>query len=238
LIDQWLSFVLTEGYITPYNKVLHISNIEAQIRNLKIFDEHLSAQTFVVGERPTIADFVLAGVLSWAFAVTFDAALRKDFPNVDRFFETEEQPEGWGETEYVEKALQYVPPKKEKPKKEENERAPKPKDDDEEEETHEDPEPKNPLDLLPKSTFNLEDWKLFCRSSMVVTSSVLLVEEVLAFCPLSNASHVLQYESGSFDGFVSLDVGNGADGRNACYGLYFVYVQVDVDDINKNRCCN
>ena len=33
--------------------------------------------------------------------------------------------------------------------------------DDDDDKPVEEPKPKNPLDLLPKSTFNLEDWKRF-----------------------------------------------------------------------------
>jgi elongation factor 1-gamma len=81
----------------------------------------------------------------------------------------------YGEIKYVEKAAQYVPPAKEKkepkpapapaaPKAESKPKAkPKPAeeddDDDDEPLVREEPKAKNPLDLLPKSTFNLEDWK-------------------------------------------------------------------------------
>lgn len=52
--------------------------------------------------------------------------------------------------------------KKEEPKKEEKKKAKKEEDDEEEEEDYEDkPAGKNPLDLLPPSTFNLEAWKRF-----------------------------------------------------------------------------
>ena len=77
----------------------------------------------------------------------------------------------FGEINYVEKAQQYVPPPK--PKKEEKlKEAPKPKaekekpkkeaEPEEEEEDDllkEEPKAKNPLDSLPKSSFNLEDFK-------------------------------------------------------------------------------
>jgi elongation factor 1-gamma len=78
----------------------------------------------------------------------------------------------FGETTYVEKAIQFTPPPKEKKEKEPKpavaaaapkaEKKPKAKEaDEEEDEDLVPPEPKvkNPLDDLPKSTFNLEDWK-------------------------------------------------------------------------------
>ena len=79
----------------------------------------------------------------------------------------------YGKTNYIEKAIQYTPPPKEKKEKEKEAQAPAPKaekkaekkpkakeDDDEEEDlVPAEPKVKNPLDDLPKSTFNLEDWK-------------------------------------------------------------------------------
>jgi elongation factor 1-gamma len=65
--------------------------------------------------------------------------------------------------------LQYTPPPKEKkekappaPAQPKAEKKPKKEvddDDDDDKPYEEAPKEKNPLDLLPKSTFNLEDWK-------------------------------------------------------------------------------
>jgi elongation factor 1-gamma len=78
----------------------------------------------------------------------------------------------FGETEFCEKPLQFTPPAK--PAKEAAKPAPaaapaapkesKPKakkadDDEEEDDIPKEPVAKNPLDSLPKSEFNLEDWK-------------------------------------------------------------------------------
>ena len=103
-----------------------------------------------------------------------DAQQRAKLPNLVRYLETvinnpKMQPI-FGKIEYCEKALQYTPPAKVKkdvpaaapaPPKE---AKPKPKaeekDDEEEDEDYKDePKAKNPLDLLPKSEFNLEEWK-------------------------------------------------------------------------------
>lgn len=75
----------------------------------------------------------------------------------------------FGSTAYAEKALQYTPPPKEKkapaaPAQPKPEKKPKKEDaddddDDDDKPYEEAPKEKNPLDLLPKSTFNLEDWK-------------------------------------------------------------------------------
>lgn len=75
----------------------------------------------------------------------------------------------YGEVKYCDKAAQFVPPAKEKKEKApaapaaaKAEKKPKEKEaDDEEDEplVPAEPKAKNPLDDLPKSTFNLEDWK-------------------------------------------------------------------------------
>ena len=79
----------------------------------------------------------------------------------------------YGEIIYTEKAIQYTPPPKEKKEKEKEAQAPAPKtekktekkpkakeaDDEEDDLVPAEPKVKNPLDDLPKSTFNLEDWK-------------------------------------------------------------------------------
>ncbi|KAH8112126.1 elongation factor 1-gamma [Phellopilus nigrolimitatus] len=192
-VDQWSFFAVTEifqhnllinhlvkGIITPYNKpvrsllllvyLIHQTLAERQLRSLKTLNEHLASRTFLVSERITLADLVTASILQFALTSTFDAPLRSQLSHVVRFFETVvNQPklkDIYGETTYVEKALQYVPPPKEKkePKAAEKkvEKKPKKVEDDEEEEEDkpiEEPKAKNPLDSLPKSSFNLEDWK-------------------------------------------------------------------------------
>lgn len=110
-----------------------------------------------------------------AVAVTIDAALRPKYPNLIRHLETiVNQPklkEIYGDINYCEKAAQFTPPAKEKkepkaaaapaPKEKKAEKKPMKEDDDDEEEplVPAEPKVKNPLDDLPKSTFNLEDWK-------------------------------------------------------------------------------
>ena len=93
-------------------------------------------------------------------------------PNLVRHLETiVNQPKLagiYGEITYVQKAIQFTPPPKEKKEKEAQpapapkaEKKPKAKEVDEEEDdlVPAEPKVKNPLDDLPKSTFNLEDWK-------------------------------------------------------------------------------
>jgi len=185
LIDQWIHLTDTEvalyvalcyqfvhGYLTPYNKAIHNNFIERQTRALKTLNGHLATRTFFVGERITLADIYIAGTFQVAVSVSIDAPIRAELPHLIRHLETiVNQPkfkEIFGPINYVEKGLQYVPPAKEKkepkpaaapvPKAEKKPKAPE-NDDEEEDDVPAAPKVKNPLDDLPKSTFNLEEWK-------------------------------------------------------------------------------
>jgi elongation factor 1-gamma len=111
-------------------------------------------------------------VIQRAAAVTLDAAVRAQVPNLVRHFETiVNQPQLtaiYEATPYLEKALQFVPPPKEKKEakpaapaapKAEKKAATKNDDDDDDDAPPPPPKVHNPLDDLPKSKFNLEDWK-------------------------------------------------------------------------------
>ncbi|KAH0834077.1 hypothetical protein J3R83DRAFT_11361 [Lanmaoa asiatica] len=155
---------------------IHNTLIERQMRALNTLEAHLSTRTFAVGERITLADITIASAVFRAVSLTVDAEARLKFVNTIRHFETiVNQPklkDIFGEIVYVEKAVQYVPPKKETkpapappaPKEKKEKEKPKKKDEDDEDEDDgnmvpEEPKAKNPLDFLPKSSFNLEDWK-------------------------------------------------------------------------------
>ncbi|KAF8510640.1 elongation factor 1-gamma [Hysterangium stoloniferum] len=188
LIDQWVHFTNTEIMpisnqlhqmlrgVTPYFKPLETTIQEKRARHFGTLDKHLSTRTFFVGERITVADVHVASVMINTYKFTFGVEERAKFPHLTRHFETIiNQPKLkpiFGEIPFPAKALQYVAPAK--PKKEEKPKevaAPKPKaekpkpkaaepeDEDDEDLVKEEPKAKNPLDLLPKSSFNLEDWK-------------------------------------------------------------------------------
>jgi elongation factor 1-gamma len=184
LIEQWihlseseveqyntLIFHLVKGIITPYNKPIHTEFANRQLRALKTLNQHLATRTFFVGERITLADFVIAAHVARAATLNLDATLRAELPNIIRHSETilnqAQVKDIYGPVEYAEKAVQYVPPPKEKkeakPAPAVVPKAEKPKapaaDDEEEDDLAAVPKVKNPLDDLPKSTFNLEDWK-------------------------------------------------------------------------------
>lgn len=187
LVDQWTSWSLTEFnvYLTrlrqllnhrfPYNKVLETDIRTAIDRALGALNTHLQSNTFIATHRLTVADLLVAVHLHGAFSFYIDAAARAKYPNLQRYYETVVNQKGakgvFAAPSFVEKAQAYTPPAKEEKKKEEKPKAePKPKaeakpkkpaEDDEEEESLVPAEPKvkNPLDDLPKSAFNLEDWK-------------------------------------------------------------------------------
>ncbi|TFK36130.1 elongation factor 1-gamma [Crucibulum laeve] len=184
LVDQWIHLVESEvdNYTTlirglcssviPYNKPSHNLFLERQLRAVNTLEQHLSTRTFFVGERITLADLYIATMIQRAVTTTLDAAARTKLPNLIRHLETiVNQPtlkEIYGPIEYAEKAIQFTPPKKEKeakpaaapaPKAEKKPKAKEVDDDDDEPSVPEEPKAKNPLDDLPKSTFNLEDWK-------------------------------------------------------------------------------
>lgn len=158
------------SYLTLFQ--IHTGLVDRLTRSLKTLESHISTRTFFVGERITLADLYIAAVIQNAVASTFDADLRAQMPNLVRHLETiVNQPKLagiYGEITYVQKAIQFTPPPKEKKEKEAQpapapkaEKKPKAKEVDEEEDdlVPAEPKVKNPLDDLPKSTFNLEDWK-------------------------------------------------------------------------------
>jgi len=139
-------------------------------RTLDVMNEHLKTRTFFVTERITLADISVATVTQKACGMVMDAKRREKYPNLIRHMETViNQPDlksVYGETQYTEKQMTFVPPPKEKkekaPAQPKAEKKPKKEvetDDEEEPDVPPEPKQKNPLDDLPKSAFNLEDWK-------------------------------------------------------------------------------
>jgi len=146
-------------------------------KSLDYLNKHLLSRTFLVGERITVADIVVATSLYYLYQRVLDGAFRKQFINTNRWYTTVvNQPEFKtviGEVKLCEKMEVAVEtaapvkvekvaepkkaaePKKEQPKKE------KPKDDEEEENEFEEKETKkpNPLDFLPPSKMVMDEWK-------------------------------------------------------------------------------
>lgn len=182
LVQQWIRY--TENHIqkpmidlylpavgkSPYNKNNEKTATESLRTGLAIIEKVLHEHTFLVEERITLADIKLAATLKAAFATVVDAPFRKDFPNVVRHFHTVTNntviKPVFGECKLIETALKFTPPKKEeKPKAA---AAPKAKAlpaaaaaaaAEEEDEPAPAPKAKNPVDSLPPTPFNLEEFK-------------------------------------------------------------------------------
>ena len=154
----------------PYNKKNVDESSKKALKAVSVLNEHLLVNTYLVGERITLADLFTAGLISRGFQFFFDKQWREENPNVTRWYETVcSQPvysDVAGKLGFIDEAIKNQPPKTEKPKKEQAPKAqPKPKvkeAEDEEEEEEEDkpaPKPKHPLEALPKPTLALDDWK-------------------------------------------------------------------------------
>jgi len=181
LILKWMSFTnsdvisnLAKWYLPllgreAYNK----KNIDAAIvstkKLLSIFEQHLRNNTFLVTEKLTLADIFVASIVGRGYSLVFDPEFRADFPNTTRWYETvvnqDIYKDAVGESKLIDEAIKYTPKKEEK-KKEAPKPAPPPKaakkpeaDEEEEETAPAEPKAKHPLDLLPKPTLILDDWK-------------------------------------------------------------------------------
>jgi len=196
LVDQWLDFAMSEielpakVWLYPIYGFLEVHTQATQkakgdiLKVLEILNKHLEDSTFLVGERITLADIVVAMTMIGLFHKVLDPGFRKPFQNTVRWFSTiMNQPnvlavvgeialctkmEVAKPSQTAEKKEKEVKPKEEKPKKQPAEQKPKeekkPKkkeeEEEEEEESYDDtPKTKNPLDLLPKSPFDIENWK-------------------------------------------------------------------------------
>ncbi|KAF2492041.1 hypothetical protein BU16DRAFT_574162 [Lophium mytilinum] len=152
----------------PYNKKNIDDAQKAATKAVATFEEHLHTHTYLVGERLTLADLFAVGILGRGFQYFYDKAWRAANPNTTRWYETVySQPiftSVAGELKFIDEAIKNIPPKKEAaPKKEQAKKeAPKPKAkaaEEEDDEPQEAPKAKHPLALLPRPTFDLDEWK-------------------------------------------------------------------------------
>ncbi|KAL9610327.1 MAG: hypothetical protein Q9167_004958 [Letrouitia subvulpina] len=181
-IVRWMSFANSEVLPNianwfrplvgrdPYNKKNVDDSMKAALKAMKVLEEHLWVNTFLVGERISLADLFVASLVTRGFEFFFDKKWRQENPNITRWYETVyNQPiyaKVAGKLPFIDEAIKNQPPKKEKeekPKKEQaSKAAPKPKVEEPEEAEEEDkpaPKPKHPLEALPKPNFILDDWK-------------------------------------------------------------------------------
>jgi elongation factor 1-gamma len=169
-VDQWLDFSTNELEPTAsiwlypvwgefdFDQSAYDGAKKDMTEILKILDSHLLTRTFLVGHRISLADIALASALVDCFRDVFDAAFRKPFGNVSRWFNTcVNQPEFVaviGKVALCKKekmakgAKKAAPKKKAKKANADSKAAPASK-----------KKAKNPLDLLPKSSMSLDATK-------------------------------------------------------------------------------
>lgn len=140
-----------------------------------VLDKILMPRTFLVGERITLADIVMFCSLMPAFKLVLDATERSKYINLTRWFCTlAAQPEFVaviGEFEMCTEAMVEPVKKAAEPVKVAAAPAAAAADD-EEPVVLAAPKPKNPLDLLPPTNFNLEDWKRFYSNNDTIPTAV------------------------------------------------------------------
>ncbi|KAL4780549.1 hypothetical protein BJX76DRAFT_337658 [Aspergillus varians] len=171
-ILRWLSFANSELLpsfaswyrpllaIDPYNKKNVDDASKTALKKLGALNTHLTANTYLVGERITLADIFTASLLTRVFATVVDKKVRSENPAVTRWFQTVvAQPAFKAVVEnpvLIEEAIKYTPPKKEeKPKKE---AAPAAAAAPVEEQPTE-KKAKHPLEALGKPTLVIDEWK-------------------------------------------------------------------------------
>ncbi|KAK4793441.1 hypothetical protein SAY86_023876 [Trapa natans] len=186
-IEQWIDFASLEidanllfwfrprigraVYLPPAEEAA----IAALKRALGALNTHLASNTFLVGHSITLADIIMTCNLSLGFSHMMPKSFTSEFPHVERYFWTMVNQPNFkkviGEVKQTDatppvakkpaQPKEATKPKKEEPKKEPKKVPEKPKPEPAEEEEEEAPKPKqkNPLDLLPRSTMVLDDWK-------------------------------------------------------------------------------
>ncbi|KAI1096820.1 eEF1-gamma domain-containing protein [Rostrohypoxylon terebratum] len=176
-ILKWLSFFNTEvlpklgAWYRPllgwdqYNK----KNVDEAARSaakvVDVVEEHLLHNTYLVGERITLADLFAASIISRGFQFFYDKKWRAEHPNVTRWYETVYNQPIYSDVakpfELLDtpKLTNVAPKKPEQPKQPKP--APAPKAAPQPVAEEEAPKPKHPLDLLPRSEFPLDEWKRY-----------------------------------------------------------------------------
>ena len=179
-IVRWLSFANSEilpaiaGWFCPligrepYNQKNVRDNEAKANKAIGVLEQHLLVNTFLVGERITLADLFTTGVMTRGYQFVFGKEWRGKYPCTTRWFETVyNQPmylEVADKLQFIDEPVKYTPPKKEEkpkatPKAEKPKPKPKEEEKDEEDEPAPAPKPKHPLEALPKPTLVLDDWK-------------------------------------------------------------------------------
>ncbi|XP_053577750.1 elongation factor 1-gamma isoform X2 [Bombina bombina] len=100
LVQMWMHFVEKEivpvlyawvypimGRL-PFNKQSTEHAKETCCKLLSALDAYLRTCTFLVGERLTLADIVVASALLWPYVMVFEPSFREPYVNLNRWFQT------------------------------------------------------------------------------------------------------------------------------------------------------
>ena len=132
---------------------------------MRTLDAQLKDKEYVMGAKLTLADVCLFRELKYFFQLVFPKGLRdKVFPNVTKWFqkmaETEEVKKVYGKILLCNQPLKpFIQEQKEEKKPEKKQEKKPEKKPEEGEEPPKEKKKVNPLDLLPPSKFNLDDFK-------------------------------------------------------------------------------
>ena len=163
VLSNWYRPLL--GWV-PYNKKSVDEAIKGTEKVLAVVEKHLVNNTYLVGERITLADLFATAIAARGFQFFFDKEWRAQHPAISRWYETVYHQPIYSDVavpfELLEKpALANVPPKKEEKPKQEKPKQEKPAAAAAPAEDAPAPKPKHPLEALPKSSFALDEWKRF-----------------------------------------------------------------------------
>ncbi|KAJ5109817.1 Elongation factor 1-gamma 2 [Penicillium argentinense] len=167
-IVRWMSFANGEllprfgGWyrpllgLEPYNKKTTDEVAKVALKTIGALEAHLTTNTYLVGERITLADIFTAALLTRAFATVLDKAWRSANPAVTRWYNTIINQDAFkavvANPVFAEEIIKYTAPKKEeKPKPAPAPAAEKP--------AEEKPKPKHPLEALGKPGLPIDEVK-------------------------------------------------------------------------------
>ena len=170
----------------PYNKKSVDEHAQRALKAIHALEEHFMVNTFLVGERITLADLFVAGLMMRGFQYVLDKKWRSENPNTTRWFATiANQPIFKAVVDkptMIDEAIKYTPPKKEEKPKQQKEAKPqapkaepKPKvqePEEEEEEAKPATKQKHPLEALPRAELVLDDWKRQYSNSETRTAAL------------------------------------------------------------------
>ena len=99
----------------PYNKRNVDDALKLTDKTVSVLEQHLLVNTFLVGERITLADLFTTGILARGFQLLFDKKWRAEHPNVTRWYETVYNQPIYSavvdKLEFIAEAIKHQPPK-------------------------------------------------------------------------------------------------------------------------------